>query len=82
VGYGALVCAFSNEQPNCHDTFAVVFDGTSNIQAQEVVLDFCPTCDVQVFRLGFGSCFGSVRVSLRAVRQRAGGLPMHLCGGV
>jgi len=55
VGYGALACGQSSGKMDCHSTWAFVVDGMSNIQAQEVVLDFCPACTLAASFSG-GEC--------------------------
>lgn len=48
-GFGALACGQSNGNPDCYHSWAAVFDGASNIEAQEIVLDFCPTCTIETW---------------------------------
>jgi len=55
VGYGALACGSNNGKTDCYHSWASVFDGFSNIQAQEVVLDYCPGCSI-VASFNSGNC--------------------------
>lgn len=48
MGYGAFACGMSNGKLDCENDWASVFNGLSNIQAQEVVLDYCPSCSIVV----------------------------------
>jgi hypothetical protein len=48
-GYGALACGTRNGRTDCYYDWAAVFNGASNIEAQEVVLDFCPSCTIVVW---------------------------------
>jgi hypothetical protein len=50
-GYGALACLppdSHSSDGDCYYESAAVYNAVSATQAQEVVLDFCPTCEIQI----------------------------------
>lgn len=56
VGHGVLACGSYNGGPDCFHQWSVIYDGISDVQAQEVALDECAGCHVES-SFQQGSCF-------------------------